>query len=138
MESGYFALSLLVIILNASYWIPAATSAATFTVEIESIIRNELLAACDLDGRRFPRQSIRSLKHGNFTVNLRHDQDYRTLTCNLLAGDKHGRFALFDSLEWNVSAFCAPDFVCRWMVVSGGLCLGDDVSNCNVAYYWQS
>nr|GMD77299.1 hypothetical protein Iba_chr13cCG2000 [Ipomoea batatas]GMD80493.1 hypothetical protein Iba_chr13eCG2410 [Ipomoea batatas] len=93
MESGYFALSLLVFILNASFWIPAPASAATFTVQIESIVRNELLAACDLDGRRLPRQSIRSLKKGNFTVNLRHDEDYRTLTCNLLAGDKHGRLS---------------------------------------------
>nr|GMD75599.1 uncharacterized protein LOC104089099 [Ipomoea batatas] len=140
MESGYFAPSLLVFILNASFWIPAPASAATFTVQIESIVRNELLAACDLDGRRLPRQSIRSLKKGNFTVNLRHDEDYRsteieTMTCDLRSGDYHGSFVMFDSLNWNVSSYCDPDSLCQWKVVPEGICLAHAL-NCSVLHFW--
>lgn len=138
MESRCFAIALLFLILNASFSVPAAASAATFTVQIESVIRNVVFTACDLNGRRFPRQEIRSLRHANFTVNLKHAGDFQALSCSLLSGDKHGRFVLFDNLEWDVSAYCARDFVCQWKVVSEGICLhDDDVSGCYVAYYWS-
>nr|GMD75597.1 hypothetical protein T459_07725 [Ipomoea batatas] len=95
-----------------------------------------LLAACNLNGHDLPKKEIKIGEEANFTVNLRDDKDIETMTCDLRSGDKHGSFVMFDTLNWNVSSYCAPHNVCIWKVVPRGLCLSPQFFNCPVIYYW--
>nr|GLL43659.1 hypothetical protein Itr_chr13CG02400 [Ipomoea trifida] len=139
MESGYFAIvSLLVFfILNASIYVSSTT---TFTVQIQNLMDGDdtLFAGCNLlNGRSLPKQEIKNGKAGNFTVHLRDEEELETMTCDLRSRDnkqKHGSFVLFDNLNWNVSAYCAPDSVCRWGVVPPAICLVAPF--CFKIYYW--
>nr|GLL43662.1 hypothetical protein A4A49_61654 [Ipomoea trifida] len=141
MRSHRLAISLLFFfILNAAaFSVPAATPAATtYTVQIESIMPETLVATCDINGRSLPTHKIKILKQANFTVHLRDDKDdAKTMTCDLRSGDKHGKFVMFDSRKWNVSSYCAPGAVCRWKVVSEGICLFVMAAfDCLISYYW--